>query len=204
MRTWGQQYEASDTQRYWPDEELCRFLARMKFPPSAKVLEVGCGNGRNLPAIEWAGLDAYGCDGSAEAISLAIARGSVYLDSRPTLSMRLKTSLLPEIPFEDGLFDAVIDIQCFQHLPAAHLRQSLASVHRVLKPFGKFFSVYLTDVNEGIFPDAPELLAPRVEDYGESVQQAGFDVMRGEWVTRTYTGGTQQATWIVIDGRKLA
>lgn len=194
MNIWDTQYKDGRAARQWPDEELCRFLARANLPIESRVLEVGCGNGRNAQAIMRTGLIYYGVDGSAEAIALASAEyfGGLYAHGS-----------IPPLAYDSHSFAAVVDVQCLQHFDAVVLGETLAEIKRVIVPCGLFFSSYLIEIDAGIFPDHPELLTCQTSDYGLTVQRAGFEILRAERVTRTYESGTKQATWLMVDARVL-
>lgn len=194
MNSWSQQYLDGTSARKFPDEELIRFISRAHLPPETKALELGCGNGRNAQAIMRAGLEYYGVDGSKEAIAIAQNEyfGGIYT-----------CGFIPPIAYGDGMFHAVVDVQFMQHLNMIALAETLTEIKRVLVPRGLFFSVYMAAVDPGIYPNEPELLDCQSRDYGLIVHRAGFEVTRAERVTRTFESGTKQATWIILDSRKI-
>lgn len=113
-------------------------LLRGRITPGMRVLDAGCGSGRNLVYLLQSGFEVFGADADLEAIA-AVRQ----------LAARLAPNLPPEnfhhesverMSFADGMADAVIssavlhfarDDQQFD----AMLRQSW----RVLKPGGVFF-----------------------------------------------------------------
>ncbi len=146
----------------WPNEELVRWAATLE--PGSKVLEVGGGAGANLQAIESFDLEAWGVDISTEALEASVPlRRAAY--QAPVSAT--------DLPFDDGEFDAVCDIQCFQHLTQDELPLAYKEAARVLNPGGRFFEVSLVKGEEH-FPDlefnglagAPSLL-----------RRAGFTVL---------------------------
>ncbi len=130
----------------WPSEELVRWASTLE--EGSKVLEVGCGAGPNLRALQSFGHQVWGVDISTEAFvaaeSLPGAYGTVVIT--PVSAT--------DLPFEDEKFDAVCDVQCFQHLAQDELPLAYKEAARVLKPGGRFFEVFLTAGQEN-FPDLP-------------------------------------------------
>ena len=72
------------------------------FAPGARVLDVGCGKGRDVVALLDMGFDAYGSEPNDAMRARALARD-------PRMAGRIESSALPELgqPF-GGRFDAVV------------------------------------------------------------------------------------------------
>ena len=104
----------------WP--QVRAFLDAL--PSGAKVLEIGCGNGKNMCARK--DLVFIGIDPSAALCEICTARGLsvVQADAR-------------SLPFGNGSFDAVIMIAVLHHLPPESHSQALLEIQRVLKSYGK-------------------------------------------------------------------
>ncbi|WP_051944246.1 methyltransferase domain-containing protein [Streptacidiphilus rugosus] len=98
--------------------------------PGSRVLDLGCGGGHELVALEEAGMDAYGVDTSAAM--LASARDRLAALGRPA---RLGQADGAELPFPDGYFDGCRIERVLQHVanPAAVLRE----VRRTVRPGGR-------------------------------------------------------------------
>jgi SAM-dependent methyltransferase len=80
-------------------------LRRAGMPTSARLLDAGCGTGRNL--IEFAGLGvAQGVDFSSEAIELCRRRG---VES-------VRQASLDALPFGDAAFDLILATDVLEHL----------------------------------------------------------------------------------------
>lgn len=101
------------------------------FKPNSKVLDVGCGSGRDLVALSALGHDCYGIDGTAEFVTLA-------QELHPALVGRIEHAVLPdgEPPF-GGEFDAVLCSAVLMHLPVDQLVPSAIFVKRCLKRGGR-------------------------------------------------------------------
>jgi SAM-dependent methyltransferase len=96
-----------------------------------RVLDLGCGKGRFAARLEATGARVVGLDLSAAM--LADARG---LDRVRASARRL--------PFADGVFDAVVAVEVFEHLTAVDA--VLEEVKRVTRPGGR---VAIVDKNAG-------------------------------------------------------
>lgn len=92
---------------------------------SGRVLDVGCGTGRNLPLLP-PGTIAIGLDPSWEAIQRARRRA-------PRVPMVLGSA--EALPFRDAAFDTVLSGLVFCTVPDA--RQGLREVRRVLDARGQ-------------------------------------------------------------------
>ena len=98
------------------------------FAPGARVLDVGCGKGRDVVALLDMGFDAYGVEPNDAMRAQALARD-------PRVRERIAAAALPElgVPFGGG-FDAVACSAVLMHLSAEALPASLAALAAVLRP----------------------------------------------------------------------
>jgi ubiquinone/menaquinone biosynthesis C-methylase UbiE len=117
--------EHFDATRYKPWPETVEFLRGL--PPGSSVLDVGCGNGRNLVAAESAGHGCVGFDLSRAMLRTARGKGAwqlVQADARAP-------------PFADGSFDAVLAIAVVHHVETEDGRvAAMREIGRMLKPGG--------------------------------------------------------------------
>ena len=147
LENFEQQYQEKGmlAQRMYPNEALLCFLGGDFFgrenKKDIKILEIGCGSGANLWMIAKEGFDAYGMDGSKSGIVAA----KEMLTNKWHVSATLKQGLFDDIPFDDDMFDAVIDVVSMQHINLETSNKALKEIKRVLKPGGKFFSYRLSD-----------------------------------------------------------
>jgi 2-polyprenyl-3-methyl-5-hydroxy-6-metoxy-1,4-benzoquinol methylase len=91
--------------------------------PGARLLDVGCGNGRFLMTAQTLGWEAWGIDPDREAVAAARAVG-----------LRVEHGGFPKTGMPDQSFDAVTMSHVIEHLhdPVGALRE----VRRLLKPGG--------------------------------------------------------------------
>jgi ubiquinone/menaquinone biosynthesis C-methylase UbiE len=115
---------ATDPQQ---QQMLSDYLSRIDFPPSAQVLEVGCGTGaisRRLGEVDGVA-EVIGTDPSVGLLHRARALASGV----PHLSFREADGR--ELPFEDGGFDVVVAHTVVSHLPEPE--RLVAEAARVLR-----------------------------------------------------------------------
>lgn len=110
-----------------------------------KVLDAGCGGGRNLFYFLQNGFEVYGIDPNPDAIE-AVKGLSAVLAPGNTLQ-NFSVAAAEDMPFEDGTFDLVI---CSAVLHFAqnhtHFNSMLRSMWRVLKPGGYLFARLASDI----------------------------------------------------------
>ena len=101
------------------------------FPKGSKLLDIGCGSGRDLALLARMGFDVYGVDPSEAFIQLA-------QHTHPELQGRLSVSGLPELgtPF-GGKFDGVLCYGVLMHLNLEALTRSVQSLRACLKLHGR-------------------------------------------------------------------
>ncbi|MEP6947083.1 MAG: class I SAM-dependent methyltransferase [Acidobacteriota bacterium] len=114
-------------------------IQKGRFPPGIKILDAGCGGGRNIIWFIRNGFEVFAIDKDANAVVTVreIAKGLA-----PQLSSEnFKIASLESIPFLDEEFDLVI-CNAVLHFASdlAEFDQWIAQLWRVLKPGGIFFS----------------------------------------------------------------
>jgi len=108
-------------------EELT-FLAN-SVSANARILDLGCGNGRLYEMFKDKIVGYCGIDISEKLIEIAKSR-------YPGVRFRVGDAL--NLPFSDNIFDRVFGIAIFHHIPSKELRlQFLLEAKRVLKPKGQ-------------------------------------------------------------------
>jgi SAM-dependent methyltransferase len=113
-------------------------ILRGNIAADMRVLDAGCGYGRNLVHLLREGCEVFAIDESAAAIEhLRLLSASL---STGLPADHFQVGLIERMPFPDGLADVVI---CNSVLHFArdeeHFRAMLAELWRVLRPGGMFF-----------------------------------------------------------------
>lgn len=144
--SWDGAWEKVFNDQEWgkyPAENLIRFVARnfyKKDRKTVKILEVGCGPGANIWYLAREGFDVSGLDGSKTAIEQAKSRLS-----KEGLKADLRQGDIVHLPYNDMVFDAVIDCECISCNSGENSGKILAEIKRVLKVSGLFYSRTFTD-----------------------------------------------------------
>lgn len=114
-------------------------LLKGRFLPGDNILDAGCGAGRNLLYFLRSGYEVFGIDQSTAMIAHV---RSIAASLNPDLSAdNFLVSLVEEMPFPDGRFDAVIS-SAVLHFARDERRFNamLNEMWRVLRPGGLFFA----------------------------------------------------------------
>lgn len=120
-------------------------LLKGRFDNCEKILDAGCGGGRNLMYFLKQGHEVYGIDQSPEAIAEV---RKLALQLAPQLPQQnFSTGTLEQLPYPDATFDLVIcsAVLHFAH-DEAHFDSMLRSLWRVLQPGGFLFTRLATSI----------------------------------------------------------
>jgi SAM-dependent methyltransferase len=110
-----------------------------------KVLDAGCGGGRNLIYFLRNGFDVYGTDINPNAVS-AVAELSRTLAPANSKENFLNASV-ENLPFGNGYFDLVISSAVLHFaVGPGHFEDMIRSMWRVLKPGGYLFARLASDI----------------------------------------------------------
>jgi len=125
LRAWEEEYREKG--RLWKGAP-----AHMPdLPAGSRVLELGCGNGKTLSAIQRQPWRATALDVSVEAVRLC--------RKQVASSARLLTADACNLPFRDAVFDAVFAFYITGHLPGQDRRRMALEAARVLRSGGTLF-----------------------------------------------------------------
>lgn len=188
-------YAASEA--FGVSRHLSDFLARLR--PGARILELGCGGGRDTKAMIAAGFDVDPTDGCAEMAAQAKAR-----IGRPVRTMRFdQLDAVAE-------YDAIWANACLLHVPADALSDILARIYRALKPGGWHCASYkVAGGDEGVLEPGKGGRDCLGRYYNFPAPTALLDAYRsaGRWVsidTGSFTGGGYDGVvrpWIAVTAR---
>lgn len=114
-------------------------LLKGRFDPSMRMLDAGCGGGRNLVYFLRQGYAVYGVDASEDAIAQVQQLARTLAPQVPMDHFQVAD--LADLPFSDEHFDAVLCSAVLHFADdEAHFDRMLAEMNRVLKPGGLFFA----------------------------------------------------------------
>lgn len=120
-------------------------LLKGRFNDCGKILDAGCGGGRNLVYFLQNDFEVYGIDPNPDAVN-AIKEMARQLSPKLS-SSNFKIAAAEDLPFGDAYFDLVIS-SAVLHFAADenHFEAMLTSIWRVLKPGGYFFARLASDI----------------------------------------------------------
>lgn len=111
------------------------------------VLDVGCGNGRDLRWLVELGLDprrAVGVDALGDRLEAA---------HRMNPALALVRAAAPRLPLRSAAFDLALQATAFSSMPRAERTAAAAEVARVVRPGGHLLWLDTTREQEGTYPD---------------------------------------------------
>ena len=143
-------YSARNLAKVYPVEFVVRTflgtypylkLDRSQFT-GAKILDLGFGDGRNMPLLHDLGLKVYGVEISKEICRLAKTRME-----KLGVPVQLATGSNSRIPFDDETFDFILACHsCYYVNSGETFAENLREIARVLRTRGRFiFSLAKTD-----------------------------------------------------------
>jgi len=145
-KLWEQRYKAGQGRVNYPFDEVVSFILS-RYPtdlrPQTAVLDFGCGPGNHLWFLTENGFDAFGVDSSETAVGLA--REAVIQIQKDFDPENIKVSGDDGLPFDDAIFDVVIDRSSLGQNRAADIPGLVAEIRRVLKPGGTYFGINFSD-----------------------------------------------------------
>ena len=148
---------------------------------SARILDLGCGHGRDLAWFRMRGMRAVGVD-----LSLGMLREALDRVDAPFAQMDMD-----RLGLASGTFDGIWCNAALLHLPKEEISSALGEARRVLKPGGLLFASFKSGYGEGWEPRSYGEQAERFfAFYGKAelanlVMRAGFSILDAESSTGT-------------------
>lgn len=148
---WEESYGRSENHVFYPSNEVVRFVARflrrrvgldkivdvVDGAKGAKVLDLGCGIGRNLVFGTEMGLEMYGSDLSETAV--AIARTWLSRQIGTAADDRVVAVDGIRVPWADGFFDHAISESVLDSMPFETARTVTTEIARLVRSGGYFY-----------------------------------------------------------------
>ena len=109
-----------------------------RFAPEMKILDAGCGGGRNVVYFLRSGFQVFAIDRDAEAIDYVRSFAQVLAPAMASENFRV--AAVEELSFPDETFDVVISCAVLHFaVDERHFDEMLREMWRVLKPSGLMF-----------------------------------------------------------------
>ncbi len=106
--------------------------------PGMRILDAGCGSGRNLIYLLREGYEVYGVDSDPQAVDTVRRFARMFAPTLPLSNFRVEA--VEQMSFEDAFADVVISNTVLHFATDdAHFESMLQGSWRVLKPGGLFF-----------------------------------------------------------------
>jgi SAM-dependent methyltransferase len=116
----------------WPDENLAQWFGDGTLAPG-RVLELGCGHGRNALWLAGRGCHVDAVDFSAQAIDWARERAR-----SAAATVHFQCCSIFDATFAEASYDLVYDAGCFHHLAPHRRLDYVRLVSRALRPGGRY------------------------------------------------------------------
>ena len=114
-------------------------LLKGRIAPAMRILDAGCGSGRNIVYFLREGYEVYAADADQQAVDRVRSLARKLAPALPESNFRLGS--VEKLPFEDDCADVVISNTVLHFArDDAHFEAMLDGTWRVLKPGGLFFS----------------------------------------------------------------
>ena len=121
---------------YLFDQILRGNIARI--PGSMRVVDAGCGHGRNLVYLLREGYEVFGVDASAEAVASVREMAGDLAPGLPAANFQV--AAVESMPFVDGFADVVVCNSVLHFARGdAHFEAMVGELWRVLRPGGMLF-----------------------------------------------------------------
>ena len=113
-------------------------LLRGRLQPGMRVLDAGCGSGRNLVYLLRSGYDVFGADSDVDAIEAVRVLAATLAPQLPGANFRAET--VEEMSFPDGFADVVLSSAVLHFArDDRHFEAMVTEMWRVLRPGGLLF-----------------------------------------------------------------
>lgn len=120
-------------------------LLKGTYTGCGRILDAGCGNGRNIHFFLNQGFEVFGVDRDPQAVAY-VQQLSIEL-SQGSATDHFMVAEVDQLPFEDGYFDLVISSAVLHFAEnLEHFEAMLNSMWRVLNKDGHFFCRLASDI----------------------------------------------------------
>lgn len=158
--------------------------------PGGRIVDAGCGSGRDLKIFRARGFDAVGIDASNALVKLASDfSGATCLPTR-----------LEDVNF-DRRFDAVWACASLLHLPKRKMLPVLRRLHKALVQGGVLFASVQVGEGEKLTPDGRFFAYYAPQEFAALLEQSDFSIDEA-WITEDSLPGRSAIRWINVLARR--
>jgi ubiquinone/menaquinone biosynthesis C-methylase UbiE len=148
--TWNNFFKNNNGNTY-PNNFVIRLVLnqfkhlKKKSRKKINILDLGSGTGSNFFFLKKEGFNAHAIDISTNAIKKI--RKEKILRKIRIAKKNIQLSTFHQLPFDDKLFDMIVDCTSLQHCEVSNIKKSFLEVSRVMKNDGCFISIYEKKIN---------------------------------------------------------
>lgn len=165
------------------------FLQAIEAKKPFKILDLGCGPGRDLKYFSEQGHQAIGIDGAKSFCQMAREYSKCEVWEQNFLNM-----ILPP-----ATFDGVFANAALFHIPQAELHRVLKDLNSCLKPGGILFASNPRNKNAVWYGEQPGSYL-EIEDFDHHLQEAGFTIL--DHYFRPAGKPLHEQNWLAVVARK--
>ena len=157
--------------------------------PNAKILDLGCGSGRDIRHFSRHGFQTIGID-----LSMSLMKLAKHWSKQPVIIANMQN-----LPFAEHMFDGVWAMASLLHLSSAAILTALYEIQRVLKPNSFLFSSVKKGSGEIVGSDGRYYKFYELQEWEGIISGAGFHVLKIEEnieVRKLETGDTIEIVWL--------
>lgn len=167
------------------------------FEKNSKLLEIGCGSGRDASFMTKNNFDVTAIDGSKNMIEEATK-------IHPELSSKLFHKTLPNDLEFDKKFDGIYSVATLMHLSENDLKNTFLKIYNLLNQNGKFLmsvSLFRDDIDKNGFDDKGRFfLVLSFDEWINLLENIGFKILD----TKTNSDGLGRGgiEWLTLVAQK--
>ncbi|EJP6470955.1 class I SAM-dependent methyltransferase [Clostridium sporogenes] len=215
QKKWGEQTKRGYLK--WPDENVIKFMNKSfrENRNNIKVLDLGCGSGRNTVALAEEGFQVYACDYSKDCVEITKKRCEKI--KAPKVEIKQNSNI--DIPIEDDMLDSVVACGSLFYNNLQNRKVMMNNIIRVLKKGGIFWSNWRTiedsmynkgkEIEKNFYildDDGREGLAyyfATIEELKQLYSYAGFKIYNIEKLEISMNNLKEKSSWYNIFAKKI-
>ncbi len=164
------------------------------FKPNSKILDIGCGSGRDLALLASFGHNCFGIDATPEFVALS---QNLHRELQGKIAQRALPDFDP--PF-GGEFDGILCSAVLMHIPEQHLVPASRSIKQCLKKSGRLLYSVPSKRLDVVYKNRDangRLFIPDQSDRLQKIfEQLGFELL-SKWVNADSLG-RDSVEWISV------